>query len=271
MTLPVGCDCGSHTPQVVTCTEEGYMNFKVYRNVTRPPLNLDTVHLRDPSCQANKRAEGVLHFSVPLQKCGTRFSVLNGKAVYENEVRALWADLPPSHISRDSEYRVTILCYYWGNGTARLTPKILTLSPPLLATDQGVLVIVLRLYPDESYQVPYSDQDYPIVKYLRQPIYLEVQVLHRSDPNIELVLDDCWATASSDPRSLPQWNVVIDGCENEGDYYKTRFHKIASVSGVQYPSHYKRFEVKTFTFMAGDAALSSSSIEKGLVLFWEKH
>lgn len=66
--------------------------------------------------------------------------------------------------------------------------------------------------PEEAaYHSFYTPSDFPITKVLREPVYIEVRILERSDPNIILNLEHCWATASPNPHSLPQWDLLVDG------------------------------------------------------------
>ncbi|NWH28857.1 ZP2 protein, partial [Grus americana] len=288
MVMHPECPCDQHTPISAVCTQDGYMAFEVLADSTTPPLDLDTLRLRDPACRPvfKSSLNDRVWFHVPLNGCGTRYWFDGEKIVYENEVRALWADLPLRRISRDSElrcvwkpwvifssgysiyvhktylfllcYRLTVLCSF-SNGDASLSVKVDNLPPPAASMNRGPLSLVLLSYPEDSYRQPYHDDQYPIVRYLRQPIFLEVQVLNRNDPNLYLVLDDCWATASQNPSSLPQWNIVVDGCEYDLDSYRTVFHPVGH--GVSYANYRQRLEVKTFAFVSGDKALP------GLVYF----
>ncbi|XP_025939090.1 zona pellucida sperm-binding protein 2 [Apteryx rowi] len=260
MVMHPECPCDQRTPIAAVCTQDGYMDFEVLAESTRPPLNLDTLRLRDPACKPAFKSplNDRVWFHVPLSGCGTRYWFDGERIIYENEVRALWADLPLRMISRDSELRLTVLCSF-SNGDASLTIKVDSLPPLASSVNQGPLSLVLLSYPEDSYRHPYRDDQYPIVRYLRQPIFLEVQVLNRNDPSLQLVLDDCWATASQEPSSLPQWNIVVDGCEYDLDSYRTVFHPVGH--GVSYANYRQRLEVKTFAFMSGDKALP------GLVYF----
>ncbi|NXN08918.1 ZP2 protein, partial [Indicator maculatus] len=260
MVMHPECPCDQHAPVAAVCTQDGYMDFEILADSTTPLLDLDTLRLRDPTCRpAFKSAlNDRVWFHVPLNGCGTRYWFDGEKIIYENEVTALWADLPLRIISRDSELRLTVLCSF-SSGDASLTIRVD--NPPSLASsvNQGPLSLILLSYPESSYRQPYRDDQYPIVRYLRQPIFLEVQVLNRNDPNLHLVLDDCWATASQDPSSLPQWNIVVDGCEYDLDSYRTVFHPVGH--GVSYANYRQRLEVKTFAFVSGGKTLP------GLVYF----
>ncbi|XP_021267509.1 zona pellucida sperm-binding protein 2 isoform X2 [Numida meleagris] len=260
MVMQPECPCNQHAPIAAVCTQDGYMDFEVLASSTTPPLALDTLRLRDPACKpafrspSNDRA----WFHVPLSGCGTRYWLEGEKIMYENEVRALRSDHLLYRISRDSEFRLTVLCSF-SNGDASLSIRVDNPPPLASSMNRGPLSLILLSYPEDSYRQPYRDDQYPIVRYLQQPIFLEVQVLNRNDPNLHLQLDDCWATASEDLSSLPQWNIVVDGCEYDLDSYRTVFHPVGR--GVSYPNYRQRLEVKAFAFVAGDKALP------GLVYF----
>ncbi|NWR93994.1 ZP2 protein, partial [Furnarius figulus] len=260
MVMHPECPCDQRTPIAAVCTQDGHMDFEILADSTTPVLDLDTLRLRDPACQPAFKSSlnDRVWFHVPLNGCGTRYWFDGEKIVYENEVRALRTDFPVSRISRDSELRLTVLCSFSG-GDASLTIKVDNHPPLASSVNRGPLSLALLSYPDDTYRQPYREDQYPIVRYLRQPIFLEVQVLNRNDPNLRLVLDDCWATASQDPSSLPQWNIVVDGCEYDLDSYRTVFHPVGR--GVSYANYRQRLEVKTFAFVSGDKALS------GLVYF----
>ncbi|XP_053550232.1 zona pellucida sperm-binding protein 2-like [Bombina bombina] len=239
-------------PSSTLCTSDAYMNFEVIATATLPHLDLNSVRLGDGRCQPTVSSSDKLTFHVPLNECGTTIKFVGNKAIYENEIHALWKDFPPSIISRDSEYRLTIQCLYTHISDEQVIVNVATYPPFEPSKSDGPLSMVFNIYPDDSYTTAYGAFQYPIVKTLREPIYLEVQLLNRNDPNIELVLDDCWATTSQDPKAMPQWNVVVDGCKALEDNYQTVFHPVGS--NVVLPRYRKRFEVKTFAFMSSGEA-----------------
>lgn len=63
----------------------------------------------------------------------------------------------------------------------------------------------------QAYSSYYGDAEYPVTKVLREPVYVEVHILERTDPNIFLTLGRCWATSNPDPQSLPQWDFLMNG------------------------------------------------------------
>lgn len=65
---------------------------------------------------------------------------------------------------------------------------------------------------DESYYSSfYTEDEYPITKVLKDPIYVQVELLNRNDPSATLLLHRCWATTDVYPHSMPQWDILING------------------------------------------------------------
>lgn len=57
----------------------------------------------------------------------------------------------------------------------------------------------------------YEDGDYPVTKVLQDPVYVEVRLLERTDPNLHLNLGNCWATTGPDPYINPRWDLINQG------------------------------------------------------------
>ncbi|XP_075769371.1 zona pellucida sperm-binding protein 4 isoform X3 [Pelodiscus sinensis] len=237
------------------CTPDGQFSLVVSRDVTLPSLILDSVHLASGSsagCVPVAKNDAFVLFQFPLSACGTTFQVDGNQGVYENELVAdqdlrLWNR---GTITRDSPFRLHIRCSYSTSGNfLPVSIQVFTLPPPLAVSQPGPLSLELRIAIDQGYGSYYADRDYPVVKVLRDPIYVEVRILQKTDPNLVLVLHQCWATPSANPQQQPQWPLLVDGCPYAGDNYQTQPVPVGAASGLQFPSHYQRFIISTFTFV----------------------
>ncbi|KAJ7988052.1 hypothetical protein DPEC_G00319640 [Dallia pectoralis] len=211
--------------------------------------NLDPEHLtlRDQSCKPAFSSDRFAWFSFNLNSCGTTRTFFDNVMVYENEITMHQSTR--KHGSAHPEYRHVVSCYYLLNDTKtmdfRTTPRT---NDPIADPGVGHLVVKMTLSKDASYEDFYQAEDYPVVKYLREPLYFEVALMQSSDSQIQLVLENCWATLHEDRTSVPSWDLVVDSCENLDDRYLTVFHPVIADSRVLVPSHVKRFSIKMFTF-----------------------
>ncbi|NXX07450.1 ZP4 protein, partial [Larus smithsonianus] len=248
------------------CTPGGQFSIAVSRDVTLPPIILDSVQLasgHSTDCVPVMKNNVFVVYRFPLSACGTTFQVTGDQAIYENELVAS-RDVKTGSlgsVTRDSTFRLHVRCSYSTGSFLPLSVQVFTL-PPLPAVSQpGPLSLELRVASDGSYTSYYTDSDYPVVKTLRDPVYAEVKVLQRTDPDLVLVLHHCWATPSINPQQQLQWPVLVDGCPYAGDNYQTQLVPLSLASGLLFPSHYQRFTLYTFTFVES----TSQEMLSGLV------
>ncbi|MGH0161561.1 UNVERIFIED_CONTAM: hypothetical protein FKN15_041360 [Acipenser sinensis] len=239
----------------VQCTRDGYMMTAISKAVTKPDLLLNSVSLiggRNPPCAPVGRSASFLLFKFPLGACGTRLRLADDKVVYENEMSGTIDVLDSRYgsITRDADYKLTIRCLYSAKMALPLQVQIQSVDPPRPVAEQGPLRIELRIARDKAYGSYFADLEYPLVRVLRELVYVEVRLLGRTDTKIHLVLDDCWATSTTSPLSEPRWSLLVDGCPYKEDYnYLTSLIPVDASSGLVNPTHYKRFQLKMFAFV----------------------
>ncbi|NXU41045.1 ZP1 protein, partial [Drymodes brunneopygia] len=238
----------------VQCLLEGHFVLVVPRGMVAPPYNLDSVRLASsqPGCEPLHVSEAFVMFRFPVTHCGTTVQVMEDKLIYENQLITT-IDVqgsPRGSITRDSVYILHARCIY---NSSDLLPLGLEVAVPPTAAPlamPGPLGLQLRIATDESYSSYHPVGDFPLVRVLRDPIYVEVRLLHKTDPNLVLVLHHCWASPGSHATSQPQWPILIDGCPFQGDNYRTRLIPMGPASmELPFPSHYQRFVVSTFAFV----------------------
>ncbi|KAM6915036.1 zona pellucida protein AX 1 [Xenentodon cancila] len=239
------------------CYPNGTITALAVKVESVPNLNPSWLTLMDKSCTPVFSDDRFAHFTFNADSCGTTRTFFSNYMLYENEISLqIGSEKGVAYTSPlDPEYRQTVSCYYVVNDTQTLafSPKSRRYDPRA-ETGSGMLMVQMRLAQGSSYEYFYATEDYPVEKYLREPLYFEVELLS-SDLHLEVILENCWATNQEDRTSLPSWDIIVDGCENPDDSYATLFHPVVIDTRVSVPSHYKRFSMKMFTFIQEEKVL----------------
>ncbi|NXR89313.1 ZP1 protein, partial [Hypocryptadius cinnamomeus] len=238
----------------VQCLLEGHFVLVVPRGMVALPYNLDSVRLASSQagCEPRHVSEAFVMFRFPVTHCGTTVQVIEDMLIYENQLIST-IDVqgsPRGSVTRDSVYILRARCIY--NSSDILPLGVEVAMPPTAAplAMPGPLGLQLRIATDESYSSYHAVGDFPLVRVLRDPIYVEVRLLQKTDPNLVLVLHHCWASPGSHTTSQPQWPILVEGCPFQGDNYRTRLIPMGPASPeLPFPSHYQRFVISTFAFV----------------------
>ncbi|XP_074471789.1 uncharacterized protein LOC141756156 [Sebastes fasciatus] len=242
------------------CYPNGTMSAVAVKVESLVNLIPSRLTLRDQTCKPTFSDYRFAYFSFSVDSCGTTRTFFEHYMLYENEIRLYYNDYSDNKgvaytSPIDPEYRQTVSCFYVVNETQTVAfSSKQRRYDPSAEIGSGQLMVQMRLAHDSVYDLFYQAEDYPVVKYLRQPLYFEVELME-SDPQLELIVENCWATLHEDRTSLPSWDIIVDSCENRDDRYVTMFHPVVSDARVLVPSHVKRFSVKMFTFTKEDKVL----------------
>uniref|UniRef100_I3KBT7 Zona pellucida sperm-binding protein 4 n=1 Tax=Oreochromis niloticus TaxID=8128 RepID=I3KBT7_ORENI len=276
-----GNQCYFGKAVTVQCTRDAQFIVVVAKDITLPHLDLQTTSLAagGPGCSYVDSNSAFAIYQFPVTACGTTFMEEPGVIIYENRMTSSYqvGVGPRGSITRDSHFDFLFQCRYIGTDVETVIVEILPLQNlPLPVSAMGPINVVMRLANgrcltkgcnelDVAYTSFYTEADYPVTKVLRDPVYVEVQLLKKTDPMLVLTLGRCWVTTSPFPHTFPQWDILIDGCPYRDDNYLSSLVPVSANSGLDFPSHYRRFVFKMFTFVG-----SSVKDQKGMDPLHEK-
>ncbi|XP_077409709.1 uncharacterized protein LOC144039865 [Vanacampus margaritifer] len=114
--------CLFKTEDLIVCSADGTITVVTTPTATWPKVQPESTSLLDPTCRPKQTDATRVLFEFKLDSCGTR-TMVGDYMVYENEIlhdRQLIAD-GPNFISRDSQFKLTVRCFYPLSGINRLT------------------------------------------------------------------------------------------------------------------------------------------------------
>lgn len=241
--------CRFPPSELIQCLPNGTVVITAIKLVRLADLDTSLLVLRDKQCKPSLVTKKTATFKFNVNTCGTSRKFNSTSITYENDILYFRPgnDIPV--------YQLRFVCVYTIKHSADVHYENKKNLPPSIKPGFDSLDLSLKLFKEKSYSEPYQELEYPVVKYLREALYFEVELLQPADPRLELNLEDCWATNSQSQDSLPRWPILINGCERSEDSYRTVFLEVSYSRRVKFPQHLKRFEVTVFTFVQGTALL----------------
>ncbi|XP_074490328.1 zona pellucida sperm-binding protein 4-like [Sebastes fasciatus] len=259
-----GQQCYFGKAVTVQCTKDGQFIVVVARDATLPNIDLESIVLmgQGDGCTHVDSNSAFAIYQFPVTTCGSVVMEEPGVIIYENRMSSSYevGIGPLGVITRDSYYELLFQCRYIGTSVETVVVEVLSLEDSSMIAAMGPIRVHLRLANglcntkgcnevDVAYSSFYTEADYPVSKVLRDPVYVEVHLYGKTDPNLVLTLGHCWTTTSPDPHSLPQWDILTDGCPYRDDRYLSSLVPVGSSSGLEFPGHFRRFLFKMFTFV----------------------
>ncbi|TWW68423.1 Zona pellucida sperm-binding protein 2 ZP1 [Takifugu flavidus] len=115
--------CLFKTQDMMVCSTDGTMTVVAALSSTWPSVKPERTTLLDPACVPKQTDGSRVLFEFKVDSCGTKNMVGDTYMVYENEIfhnRQLIPD-GPNFISRDSNFKLTVRCFYPLSGVNRLS------------------------------------------------------------------------------------------------------------------------------------------------------
>ncbi|XP_072024034.1 uncharacterized protein [Amphiura filiformis] len=205
------------------------------------------VHLSDPYCFGRlvrtSNSQQWIRLKTFYTDCGTIIEESVTGSVFKNTLIYKGPKDETVVIGRDATINLNITCAFEDRALASLQvrPELSVIDGSLSGFGNLVNVtFTLKMYHTINYDLAYRREDFPVTVHVGKPIYLEAKA--SGGDGIQLMVDSCLATHSSNPRTTPNYIFIDDGCPTD----ETVVYYSDAESATQ------RFSTIAFTLSDGD-------------------
>ncbi|XP_019635462.1 PREDICTED: uncharacterized protein LOC109478376 [Branchiostoma belcheri] len=192
-----------------TCTNEGMILALPEEQLTL--VNTNDLHW-DPDQNCRAVFNGTHHLlRTGLYQCGTRVTFDPTYVIFTNLIRLIDIHNATGVISRDDDSVIYSKCKY--EREEDVSAQFMPIPGGLEFTEVGfgTLSIRLDMFHSQHYLQPYTVNEYPVHKSLRDNMYFQLQVEGHSQ-HLSILALSCKATMSPNKNDALQYALIDGGC-----------------------------------------------------------
>lgn len=180
------------------------------------------VRLIDENCVGQAYGDSQIAIQTDYNKCGTTMEETDDHIIFRNSLLAGAPDAA-SPIIQNREVNVTLECRIERRQMAQ-SDQVDVIGSTFTFTEVsfGNFTYFLEIFPDSSFTAPYLPIDYPVAITIGDDLFMGAKVESPRD-DLELFLDRCWGTPSSDPLDANNYTLIDSGCavDNSVQFYES--------------------------------------------------
>ncbi|XP_072039120.1 ZP domain-containing protein-like [Amphiura filiformis] len=195
------------------------------------------VTLTNTSCVGYAYGNGtsLIAVTTDYNECGTTMEETNDHVVYRN--RVIYG-IDPENPQLDGGLECRLARHLQADAVS----SPLADNVQFTQVGYGNFTFDMDFYPDSGYGAPYGPDDFPLQAEVGADVFVEARVA--TNTNLDLLIDACWATDSSDPDDTDMRFLISSGCAKDD-----------SVVYYSAPLSSQRFSFATFIFPDGDPTI----------------
>ncbi|XP_038062480.1 uncharacterized protein LOC119732968 [Patiria miniata] len=218
------------------CSDSGMTVF-IPRSVIGDAL-ASHLHFLDPACVGSHHNASHVKIATTYNRCGTFMEVRGENVIFFNVIHDEAVPVTPGGvITRDRDIEIPVQCIMDLEGVAEINFRPDTSKITFREDGFGSFNFSLRMYRGNDYATPYQPADYPVDVTMGDKMYFEARTW--SEPGLELFVQTCRATPTSNPDDFHRYTFIQDGCIEDN----------TMVFRPSYDPDVERFEIEVFSFV----------------------